>query len=90
MWELVDRAFTLGGFELTWNLDGDDATAWGASFVGSGSPAVVVDPTFIRPADPRAIAADPTRAQTELGWEPRVGLDVFLEDMLGAAVAATQ
>jgi GDPmannose 4,6-dehydratase len=51
---------------------------------------VVVDPTFIRPADPRAIAADPTRARTELGWEPRVGLDVFLEDMLAVRTAFTQ
>jgi len=90
VWELVDRAFTLGGFELTWNLDGDDATAWGASFVGSGASAVVVDPSFIRPADPRAIAADPTRARTELGWEPRVGLDVFLEDMLSVRTALSQ
>ncbi len=54
------------------------------------TPAVVVDPAFIRPADPRAIAADPSRARTELGWEPRPGLDVFLEDMLAAPVAAAQ
>jgi GDPmannose 4,6-dehydratase len=90
VWELVDRAFVLGGFELAWILDGDDATAWGASFADSGDPAVVVDPAFIRPADPRAIAADPSRARTELGWEPRPGLDVFLEDMLAAPVAAAQ
>jgi GDP-D-mannose dehydratase len=42
----------------------------------------VVDPAFIRPSDPRAIAADPTRVETELGWTPRPGLDRFLADML--------
>jgi GDPmannose 4,6-dehydratase len=90
VWELVDRAFVLGGFELEWNLDGDDPTAWGATFADSGATAVVVDPAFIRPADPRAIAADPSRARTELGWEPQPGLDVFLEDMLAAPIAGAQ
>jgi hypothetical protein len=34
--------------------------------------------------DPLAVQADPTRARTELGWAPRAGLDLFLEDMLEA------
>ena len=50
----------------------------------SGEPAVVVDPAFIRPSDPKAIAADPSRIEAELGWEPKPGLDRFLEDMLAA------
>ncbi len=82
VWELVDRAFALGGFELEWRLEGDDPTAWHAVFADSGRRAVVVDPAFIRPADPRAIAADPSRARAELGWEARPGLDPFLVDML--------
>jgi GDPmannose 4,6-dehydratase len=89
VWELVDRAFTLSGFELSWELDDDDPLACHARFANSGRPAVVVDPTFIRPADPRAIAADPSRARSELGWEPRVGLDPFLEDMLRTSAAVT-
>ncbi len=82
VWELVDRAFAMGGYDLEWTLDGDDPTAWAAVFAEGGQPAVVVDPAFIRPADPMAIAADPTRIVNELGWEPNVGLDLFLEDML--------
>jgi GDPmannose 4,6-dehydratase len=82
VWELVDRAFAMGGFELDWTLDGDDPTAWAATFADGGGAAVVVDPALIRPADPMAIAADPTRIVDELGWEPTAGLDVFLEDML--------
>jgi GDPmannose 4,6-dehydratase len=82
VWELADRAFALAGFELRWQLDGDDPLAWNARFAASGAPAVVVDPAFIRPSDPAAIAADPRRIEAELGWEPRPGLDRFLEDML--------
>src|SRR5580765_2866293 len=48
VWQLVDRAFALAGFQLTWRLDGDDPLAWGATFESSGEPAVVVDPAFIR------------------------------------------
>src|SRR4051812_2425557 len=82
VWELADRAFALAGFDLQWQLDGDDPLAWSARFAGSGELAVVVDPAFIRPSDPKAIAADPRRVEAELGWTPRPGLDRFLEDML--------
>ena len=84
VWQLADRAFTLAGFDLVWELDADDPLSWSASFAGSGRPAVVVDPAFIRPSDPKAIAADPSRIAADLGWRPRPGLDPFLEDMLGA------
>jgi GDPmannose 4,6-dehydratase len=90
VWELADRAFSLGGADLEWHLECDDPLSWYASFAQSREKAVVVDPAFIRPADPRAIAADPSRARSELGWEPRGGLDVFLEDMLTAGAAVSQ
>jgi GDPmannose 4,6-dehydratase len=87
VWELIDRAFRLGGFQLSWDLDGDDPLRWQANFE-AGGVAVVVDPEFVRPADPAAIGANPSRVQSDLGWEPRVGLDVFLTDMLLMDAAA--
>lgn len=87
VWELIDRAFHLGGFRLTWDLGGDDPLRWQASF-DNGDAAVIVDPEFVRPADPAAIGADPARVRDDLGWEPRVGLDVFLADMLRLDAAA--
>jgi GDPmannose 4,6-dehydratase len=88
VWEVVDCAFALAGFQLVWELDGADALRWHATFEGSEEPAVVVDPEFIRPADPAAIAADPTQVRADLGWEPQAGLEVFLSDMLTAAAPA--
>src|SRR5581483_9310924 len=82
VWELADRAFALAGFELAWQLEGADPLEWSAAFAEKGEPAVVVDPAFLRPADPLAIVADPSRIVDELGWQPVLGLDVFLEDML--------
>jgi len=43
---------------------------------------IIPNPGFIRPADPAAIKANPSRARIELGWKPSVGLDPFLLEML--------
>lgn len=86
VWELVDAAFRLAGFDLEWNLAGDDPFRWQAVFRSSGKLAVEVDPALLRPADPFIIQVDPSRARKELGWTPQPGLEVFLEDMLKEAV----
>ncbi len=82
VWELVDRAFALGGFELDWDRDPRYPTEWQARFHDTREKAVVVDRAMLRPSDPMAIGADPTRVVRELGWSPRVGLDIFLSEML--------
>jgi GDPmannose 4,6-dehydratase len=81
VWQLVDCAFTIGGFELEWDLEGDDPAAWRGYFRSTGNSAVVVDPHLLRTAEPLVIQVDPSRARKELGWAPREGLEVFLEDM---------
>ena len=60
VWQLIDRAFALAGFKLSWQLDGNDPLAWHASFADTGEPAVVVDRAFVRPSDPLAIGAEAT------------------------------
>ena len=87
VWELIDTAFLLGGHPLVWELDDLDPLQWRATFADTGELAVAVDSAFVRPSDPRAIAADPTRIRTELGWEPQLGLEVFLRDMLETPAA---
>ena len=82
VWELINRAFQLGGFELEWDLSGEDPATWGAHFQGTDVVAVRVDPDLLRVNDPLVIEADASRARSELGWSPRVGLDCFLEEML--------
>src|SRR6266516_455335 len=82
VWEMVACAFTIAGFVLEWNLEGDDPAVWRADFRSSGTPAVVVNPDLLRAAEPLVIQVDPGRARKELGWAPRQGLEVFLDDML--------
>lgn len=87
VWQLIDRAFTLAGHTLVWDLEGADPLDWRAEFSDTSEPAVVVDPALVRPSDPHAIAADPSRIERELGWRARPGVDLFLEDMLAHARA---
>jgi len=82
VWELIDRAFALAGFELQWDRSSPDSADWMARIVETGQLAVVVDPSVLRPTDPECIGTDPGLARSELGWEPTAGLDAFLEDML--------
>ncbi len=81
VWELIDSAFKIGGFELEWNLDDDDPLTWAAYFASTKKPAVIVNPELLRAAEPLVIRVDPGRARRELGWEPGVGLELFLGDM---------
>ena len=85
VWELIDCTFTIVGFDLRWNLEGDDPKAWRAYFRSTGAPAVVVDPDLLRTAEPLVIRVDPDRARRELGWMPKQGLEVFLRDMFTKA-----
>jgi len=43
---------------------------------------VVVDPRFMRPAEVELLLGDPSKARTELGWEPKVGFDELARMMV--------
>ena len=85
VWELIDCAFTIGGFDLEWNLEGNDPTAWGGYLRSTKMLAVVVAPDLLRTAEPLVIHVNPSRARKELGWAPRQGLEVFLRDIFANA-----
>jgi GDPmannose 4,6-dehydratase len=48
---------------------------------------VVQDPRFLRPAEVDLLLADPTRARTELGWQPKVDFAVLVKMMVDADLA---
>jgi GDPmannose 4,6-dehydratase len=43
---------------------------------------VVVDPEFVRPPDPVPLVGDPSKARTQLGWEPRTSFEEMIGMML--------
>ncbi|PYS68097.1 MAG: hypothetical protein DMF73_17660 [Acidobacteria bacterium] len=55
VWELVDCAFTIGGFELDWELEGENPAAWSACFRSTRKRAVKIEPNLLRAAEPLTI-----------------------------------
>ena len=49
---------------------------------------VVVDPQFYRPAEVDLLLANPSKAQTVLGWKPEVSFERLVTMMVDADVAA--
>jgi GDPmannose 4,6-dehydratase len=45
---------------------------------------LVIDPRFVRPAEVDVLVGDPTKARTQLGWEPRVGFEELVVMMVDA------
>jgi len=48
---------------------------------------VAIDPKFIRPADVELLVGDPRKAKEKLGWEPEVGFEQLVDEMVAAQLA---
>jgi GDPmannose 4,6-dehydratase len=48
---------------------------------------VVIDPTFLRPADVEHLIGDAGKARRVLGWEPEVGFEQLIRTMVDADLA---
>jgi GDPmannose 4,6-dehydratase len=46
-----------------------------------------VDPAFVRPPEETPPVGDPSRARRELGWEPRIGFEAMIAEMVEADLA---
>ena len=42
----------------------------------------MVDPEFVRPAEPVPLVGDPSKAKAQLGWEPRTSFDQLVAAMV--------
>jgi GDPmannose 4,6-dehydratase len=78
---LCEVAFEATGVELAWEGEGVDERGLDAD---TGDPLVVVDEEFFRPAEVEALVADPSKAERELGWEPRVSFREMIRRMVAA------
>jgi len=81
--ELVEAAFRAVDVELEWEGEGVEECGRDA---GTGKVRVVVDPEFFRPAEVDHLVADPTKARSDLGWEPSVTFMELVRLMVEADV----
>ncbi len=75
----VEMAFREVGIQVTWE-------GQGISEVGrdgeSGEILVQVDPRYFRPTEVDELLGDPTKAQTKLGWKPKVPFEELVKIMV--------
>jgi GDPmannose 4,6-dehydratase len=65
--EFVELAFLEVGISIRWKGSGVDERGFDSE---TGKELVVVDPEFFRPTEVEQLLGDPTKAKTELGWNP--------------------
>lgn len=47
-----------------------------------GQTIVKVDPKYFRPTEVDLLLGDPTKAKTQLGWQPKYDLPALVQDMM--------
>jgi GDPmannose 4,6-dehydratase len=83
----VDLAFAAVDIQLNWKGEGVDEVGLCAK---TGKTLVQINPAFFRPAEVELLIGDASKAKTELGWEPKIGLDALCKSMVEADVRRNQ
>lgn len=66
--DFVEKAFRFNGMEIRWEGTGVDEKGYDKE---TGKMLVSVNPEWFRPTDVDNLWGDPTKAKTELGWNPQ-------------------
>ncbi len=66
--DFTERAFKVNGMELSWEGEGLKEKGYDKA---TGRMVVCVNPAWFRPTDVDNLWGDPTKAKTELGWNPQ-------------------
>jgi GDPmannose 4,6-dehydratase len=89
--EFVQIAFAQSGIDLRFEGSGVDEKAIvdGVREVQGltaaclpGSEVLWVDPRYFRPTEVETLLGDATKAREQLGWEPRIGFEELVEEMV--------
>ncbi|HUO20762.1 MAG TPA: GDP-mannose 4,6-dehydratase [Steroidobacteraceae bacterium] len=77
--EFVARAAAVLGMRVEWQ--GAGAEEHGVD-IRSGRTVVRVDGRYFRPTEVDTLLGDATKARTRLGWQPEIGFDALIEEMV--------
>jgi len=76
--EFVELAAEVAGFDLAWEGSGEEERGIDRR---TGKVVVRVNPEFYRPAEVDLLLGNPEKAQSRLGWSPRVGFSALVRVM---------
>ena len=67
------------GPSIIWEGDGVNEVGRRAD---NGNIVIKIDPRYFRPTEVNELLGDPTKAQKELGWTPRISLEDLISEMI--------
>jgi GDPmannose 4,6-dehydratase len=70
--------------ELLQRARGDCGPSAGEGPIRPGLPLVRVDPRYYRPTEVETLLGDASKARAKLGWEPTIGFDQLVREMVAA------
>ncbi len=91
--DFVRMAFAEAGVEVDFrgndeNEEGFVVNCTNPEFqLAPGTKVVAVDPKYYRPTEVELLIGDPTKAKTQLGWEPKYDLPALVSEMVQADIA---
>lgn len=86
--DFVRMAFAEVGIELEFRGENENETAVVTAchnpqyWIEPGTTVVKVDPQYYRPTEVDLLIGDPTKAKTQLGWEPQYDLKALVKEMM--------
>jgi GDPmannose 4,6-dehydratase len=83
----VKRAARELGFDLDWRGKGLDEHAVDSA---SGKTIVRIDPRYFRPTEVDTLLGDASKARRQLGWEPQIGFEPLVAEMVAADLALAE
>ncbi len=77
--EFVERSASVLGIAIKW--EGEGVNEKGIN-IANGKTIVAVDPRYFRPTEVETLLGDPTKAKTNLGWEPKITFEQLVSEMV--------
>lgn len=85
--EFVEKAFAQVGITIAWRGHGVNEVGYNVS---SNQDLVFVDPHYFRPTEVDLLISDPTKAKKVLGWQPSVGFNDLVKEMVVAELKSLE
>ena len=87
----VRHFIELGGAELDMDImwQGNGADEIGIDR-NTGKQIIAVEPRYFRPTEVENLLGDPTKVKKQLGWEPKIGCEELIKEMISSDLAAAK
>jgi GDPmannose 4,6-dehydratase len=85
--EFVTRAATQLEFDIKWKGQGIEEKGYDAK---TGKCIVKIDERYFRPTEVETLLGDATKARKLLGWEPRIGFEELVDEMVAEDLEAAK